>query len=134
MYTCFEDELAILEPAARFCPAPGGTQGAHIEQKQNNSERARACGRSGENYGDACIRILRASGPFLGLLQAFPAPGAPRRAPILSEKMKLRTSSRIEHKWSKIRRCMYTRFQHAQTVFEVSGGFGPGLGDGLVRH
>jgi hypothetical protein len=134
MYTRFEDERAIFWPAARFCPAPGGIQGAHIEQKQDNSDRARACGRNGENSDDACTRVLRASGPFFGPVQAFPPPGAPRRAPISSEKMKLRTSSRTQHKWSKIRRCVYTRFQHEQTFFEVAGGFGPGLGASLVRQ
>jgi hypothetical protein len=76
VYTYFEGERAIFGPAARFCPAPGGTEGVHIEQKQINSDRARACGRNGENAGDACIRILRASGPFLGPRPAF----APRRA------------------------------------------------------
>jgi hypothetical protein len=76
VYTWIEGERAIFGPAARFCPAPGGTQGAHIEQKQNNSDPVGNYGTNGEQSGDACIRGLRASGPFLGPRPAF----APRRA------------------------------------------------------
>jgi hypothetical protein len=59
-----------------FARAPSVEQRWEIEQKQNYSDRARACGRNGENLGDACIRSLRASRPFLGPLPAF----APRQA------------------------------------------------------
>jgi hypothetical protein len=128
--------LTIFEPAARFCLAPGSAQRspwARKSRKKNKIQLELAHAAEMEKRWAICIRGLRASGPFLGPRPAFvPRRTAPRRAPILSEKMKLRTSSRTQHKWSKIRRCMYTRFQHAQTAFEVSGGFGPALGDGLV--
>jgi hypothetical protein len=128
MYTCFEDELAIFEPAARFCSAPGGSQGAHIVQKQINSDRACACGRNKENAGDACIRGLRASGPFLGPLPAF----APRRAaPRVHIEQKQNNSDRARAygiKWRQFRRCVYTYFEGERAIFGPAARFCPAPG------
>jgi hypothetical protein len=86
----FRASRPFLGPLPAFALRPGSAQrdpwARKSREKTQNSDRARACGGHGEWNGDACIRGLRASEPFLGPLQAFPVPGSATQAPIWSEK------------------------------------------------
>jgi hypothetical protein len=133
MYTRFEDAKTIFGRAARFRPGPGSGLWARKSRKKifrPSWHLRRWRGRWRCMY----TRFEDEKAIFGPVARFCPVPGsAPARARILSKK---RTSDRARAygRMETGRRCMYSRFQHEQTTFEVSGGFAPAPCGALVRN
>jgi hypothetical protein len=71
---------------------------------------------------------LGTSGPFFGPAARFcPAPGGTEGA-YRAKTNKFRSSSRTQHEWSKIGRCVYTYFEAERAIFGPAARFCPAPG------
>jgi hypothetical protein len=128
VYTWIEGERAIFGPAARFCPAPGGTEGA----KTNYFRSSSRMGWKKRRFRRCVYTWFQSEQTIFGHAARFcPAPGSAQRGPGPANPGKInkfRSSSRMRQKRIKFGRCVYTWIEGERAIFGPAARFCPAPG------